>query len=68
MYLVLALAGVAVATLAGTGVILKKLPLRDFVEYWAAGDVLVRGGNPYDVNALNASLHRASATIPFISR
>ncbi len=63
MYLLLALGGVVLAILAGAGVV--KLPPRDFVEYWAAGDVLIRGGNPYDVNALNASLHQALGDDPF---
>lgn len=46
--------------LAGTGVI--PLPFRDFVEYWVAGDVFRHGGNPYDAEALSASLRAAVGT------
>lgn len=30
----------------------RPVPMRDFVEYYAAGVVAVRGGNPYDSNEL----------------
>src|SRR5262249_47255860 len=40
-----------------TGV--APLPLKDFVEYWSAGDVFVNGGNPYDPEALSGSLTNA---------
>jgi hypothetical protein len=45
------------AALVGTGVV--ALPLRDFVEYWTAGDVFLRGGNPYDAEALSESLRNS---------
>lgn len=51
------LVAVAFVALAGTGRI--PLPLRDFVEYWVAGDVFWRAGNPYDAGALSASLRDA---------
>jgi hypothetical protein len=52
-------AGVFIA-LFGTGVL--SLPLRDFEEYWTAGDVFLRGGNPYDPADLSASLRNATGT------
>lgn len=36
---------------------LTRLPLRDFVEYWAAGRLLAAGENPYDVERV-AELER----------
>jgi hypothetical protein len=48
---------VGLTVLAGAGVV--TLPMRDFEEYWSAGDVFVRGGNPYDAHALDESLHAA---------
>lgn len=43
--------------LEGTGRI--TLPLGDFAEYWSAGDVFLRGGNPYDPADLQESLRAA---------
>ena len=37
---------------AGGG--LEKLPMQDYVEYWAAGQLLARGDNPYDEDAIKA--------------
>lgn len=53
----LALVVAAFIILAGTGVV--SLPRRDFDEYWSAGDVFIRGGNPYDQTALAESLRNA---------
>jgi hypothetical protein len=42
-------AAVAVLVLQGSqGAALTTLPLRDYVEYWAAGQLLAEGNNPYD--------------------
>src|SRR5687768_13794901 len=35
---------------AGGG--LTNLPMQDYVEYWAAGQLLARGENPYDEAAI----------------
>lgn len=45
--LVVGLAGL-LASAARGGLPLTDLPLRDFVEYWAAGKLLAAGENPYD--------------------
>jgi hypothetical protein len=45
--LVVAVAALALAT-SRLGLSLTALPLRDFVEYWAAGQLLAAGEDPYD--------------------
>jgi hypothetical protein len=46
-------AGVAFVTLLYTvGLSAKNATERDFIEYWAAGQELLRGGNPYDAAAI----------------
>jgi Glycosyltransferase family 87 len=66
-YVAFAIILLAFVFLSSTG--LAPLPLKDFVEYWSAGDVFVNGGNPYDPEALNGSLtyalgeERASTTM-----
>lgn len=46
-------AGVVVVTLLYTfGLTPKSATDRDFIEYWAAGQLLVRGANPYDPTAI----------------
>jgi hypothetical protein len=47
--------GLTVLTAAGV----VTLPMRDFEEYWSAGDVFVRGGNPFDARELDESLRAA---------
>jgi hypothetical protein len=49
--LLLALGGLA-AQLLSSGRGLAALPLYDFVEYWAAGRLLLHGQNPYDPEAI----------------
>jgi hypothetical protein len=47
-----------------------SLPLHDFVEYWAAGQLLARGGNPYDQAALaelEKQAGRDEASIPMLN-
>jgi hypothetical protein len=56
-YVAFGLILLAFGVLSGTG--LAPLPLKDFVEYWSAGDVFLGGGNPYDPEALNSSLTKA---------
>jgi hypothetical protein len=56
-YVAFAIILLAFVFLSSTG--LAPLPLKDFVEYWSAGDVFVNGGNPYDPEALSASLTNA---------
>jgi Glycosyltransferase family 87 len=56
-YVALAVILLGLVVLAPMGV--APLPLRDFVEYWSAGDVFRSGGNPYDPEALSASLSNA---------
>jgi Glycosyltransferase family 87 len=56
------LLGLAAAFVILAGVGLLPLPLRDFVEYWVAGDVFLHGGNAYDAEALSASLRVALGT------
>ncbi len=44
-----------------------ELPLHDFVEYWAAGQLLARGNNPYDLMEMDRLLKQAGreeASIP----
>lgn len=38
------------------------LPLHDFVEYWAAGRLLLEGGNPYDPELVGALERQAGRT------
>ena len=38
------------------------IPLYDFIEYWAAGRVFARGGNPYSAPELLA-VHRDEARV-----
>jgi Glycosyltransferase family 87 len=56
--IVIAVVLAAFMIVAGTGVV--SLPRRDFDEYWSAGDVFVRGGNPYDHAALAESLRNVT--------
>ncbi len=39
-----------------------KIPLHDFIEYWAAGRVFVSGGNPYNSSELLAAERTAGWT------
>lgn len=50
--LLLALLAAVAALLARSDVGLSALPLRDFVEYWAAGRLLAEGHDPYDLDAV----------------
>jgi len=56
-YVALAVVLLGFVVLSATGV--ARLPLKDFVEYWSAGDVFLNGGNPYDPAALSGSLSAA---------
>jgi len=56
-YVALALILLGFIVLSSTGV--AALPLKDFVEYWSAGDVFLSDGNPYDPEALSGSLSNA---------
>src|SRR5689334_9789841 len=44
---------VAASLLAGLAALLCPPPLFDFVEYWAAGRLLVSGQDPYDLKAID---------------
>lgn len=46
--------GVLVFAQVGSDGGLTRLPYRDFVEYWAAGQLLAGGENPYDVERVAA--------------
>jgi hypothetical protein len=59
--LLLALAGLA-AVVTRSGYSPKKLPLNDFVEYWAAGRLVVTGENPYDPDRVQELEHEAGRT------
>lgn len=39
-----------------------RIPLYDFIEYWSAVRILLRGGNPYDPNAMLAVQHTVGWT------
>src|SRR6476620_2794980 len=56
-YVALALILLRFIVLSSPGV--AALPLKDFVEYWSAGDVFLSDGNPYDPEALSGSLSNA---------
>jgi hypothetical protein len=56
-YVALATVLAGLTVLAATGAV--TLPLRDFEEYWSAGEVFVHGGNPYDARDLDESLRAA---------
>src|SRR3954449_8425843 len=56
-YVALATVLVGLTVLAATGAV--TLPLRDFEEYWSAGEVFVHGGNAYDARELDESLRAA---------
>src|SRR5262249_36757733 len=49
----LAAVALMVGLLGRSDVGLSALPLRDFVEYWAAGRLLADGQSPYDVEAVD---------------
>jgi hypothetical protein len=56
-YVAFAIILLGLAVLSPMGI--APLPLKDFVEYWSAGDVFVHGGNAYDAEALSGSLSGA---------
>jgi hypothetical protein len=58
--LVVALAGLALLPRGGAG--LTGMPLRDFVEYWAAGRLLADGENPYDPARIHELERQAGRT------
>jgi hypothetical protein len=58
--LFVALAAMLLGLRSGPG--LDQLPLHDFVEYWAAGRLVVSGANPYDPDAVLALERQAGRT------